>query len=131
MRIQLLLLLVAALPCAGCIGTLATRIMTKDAEEGAEAEDGDGSFIGAYPYASAAADIRVIQDAFDMTSHGATGEGVTERSSGVGCGVIGIIVGVGSIPLDLVIDTVLLPADLIGWSFGLEKTWWPKGKSWS
>lgn len=79
--------------CSGC-GTLFTRC-------------GDnGNVIGKYPYSAVGKDIDMIASV----------------ESGVGYTILLIAPsGLISLPIDIVVDTVLLPADLIAWPFGLSK----------
>ena len=67
----------------------------------------NGSFAGAYPYSAVGTDVvlaKYISGNDDI--------------HGFGYGAMGII----SIPLDVLIDTALLPFDLIAWPFGFKKS---------
>ena len=78
-----------------CMGTGFTRLQ-------------DGSFAGKYPYSAVGADAVMVKEAFGRpVDHGG------------GFALVGII----SFPLDIVLDTILLPVDLIAWPFGFEKSW--------
>lgn len=72
--------------------------------------------VGAYPFAAVWTDGimighmfsgRVALPSFDMS------------------GVESALLGVVSLPIDLVLDTVLLPADLVGWAFGARRNMEP------
>lgn len=67
-----------------------------------------GDFLGAPPGAAVATDVLLMVMAVD---DGGTTDAVAA----------GFAAGLLSLPFDLVVDVVLLPADLIGWAFGLEK----------
>lgn len=85
----------ACLSMSGCVGTILSR--TPDGNENV-------SFLGAYPYAGVVIDFRLAS----LTRSGQLGDF---------SGPLPLI----SIPLDIVIDTVLLPGDLIAWPFGYRK----------
>ncbi|HEY9049939.1 MAG TPA: YceK/YidQ family lipoprotein [Gammaproteobacteria bacterium] len=80
---------------SGCFGTYNTRIMDHNQAK-------DTSWAGKYPYQAVALDV----DAAANPRHG---------------GAIVTIISIISIPLDLVVDTILLPVDLIMWPLGFEK----------
>ena len=79
----------------GCLGTIGTRT------------GGDG--VGKYPYMAVAADVAFPIHYFN------------EPNESWGSITAAAIVGIISIPLDFVIDTVLLPVDLIAWPLGGKK----------
>lgn len=91
------LLILAASSVSAC-GTMTTRSPARP--------------IGSYPFGALYVDgimigqmfqERVVFPSFDM--------------SGVEIALWGIV----SLPVDLVLDAVFLPADLVGWAFGAEK----------
>ena len=76
---------------SGCVGTIITRA------------DGEGSnIIGAYPYQAVYSDCVVVAN---------------PRDGGWRFSVFGVL----SVPLDIVIDSVMLPFDLVAWPMGLHK----------
>lgn len=79
----------------GCFGTYATRFMANDRSK-------DTSWVGKYPYQSIASD-------FNTAAHPRHG------------GAVITMISIVSIPFDLVVDTILLPVDLILWPMGLKK----------
>jgi hypothetical protein len=78
----------------GC-GTAGTRVLC------------DRSF-GAYPYQGVAIDFTLIPASSDQPGH--------PTEEGINCAT-----AILSIPLDLVVDTVLLPVDLVYWGQGKHK----------
>ena len=78
----------------GACGTIATR----------------GSVpVGAYPFASVEFDVVLIGALFDSSVEKST------RDRDAGAGLL-------SLPVDLAIDAVLLPIDLVAWIFGARKS---------
>ena len=59
-----------------------------------------GSSVGAYPYQAVAYDFKEAHDDFDFNS---------------------VLVLLCFLPLDVTVDTILLPVDLIAWPFGKKK----------
>ena len=92
---KIFLLIIMLLFLQSCMGTAFTRF-------------NEGSFAGAYPYSAVAADVVIAKEAIGRPS-----------DHGGGFATISII----SIPLDLVLDTVLFPVDLVTWPFGYKKSW--------
>lgn len=78
----------------GCAGTMHSRV------------NDDGAFFGKPVYAAVAEDYRVT---FYGVGHGASWLGHYNMLKPF------------SLPLDLLFDTVFLPADLIAWSMGYSK----------
>ena len=77
---------------SGCAGTIVTRF-------GGSVND---PHFGAYPYQAPVIDLKLM---------GAGGK----------LGLFEFEVGILSLPLDIAIDTVFLPVDLIMWTFGCKK----------
>lgn len=71
--------------------------------------------IGAYPGEAIVFDFAWMASPFRGDSADAGG-GETD-------GATKFVLGFVSLPFDLVFDVVLLPADLIGWVFGLRREW--------
>jgi hypothetical protein len=90
----------------GCMGTYMTRI-----------EPINGSFCGKSPYESLAA------DGFLVSHIGGGRDTSTNGSYDNGMGAFAWF-GLFSIPVDFVVDTVLLPIDLIAWPLGYKKGEW-------
>ncbi len=94
MRTIVLLLMVLVL--GGCTGTQLTRTsVPMDL-----AKPQDGCFFGGYPFQAVVVDYRIEADS--------SGEGNS-------------YVILGSLAIDLVVDLVLSPIDLVAWAFGCEK----------
>lgn len=88
--------LLAAVLLSGCTGTMLTRT---DAEMPLAAT-GSYDAVGGYPFQAVAVDYRL-----------------EERSGGEGDSYNVFL----SLAVDLVVDVVLLPVDLVAWAFGCEK----------
>ena len=105
MKYKFIFIIIASIILQGCIGTVTTRVSGD--------EKLNHHFIGKYPYKAIAVDGSLIgmvgQDAGMCSNHG--------YGYGIGFGLLGLF----SIPLDLCVDTVLLPADIIGWINGWDK----------
>jgi uncharacterized protein YceK len=71
--------------------------------------------IGAYPGEAITFDFALMASPFRGDAPDA-GSGETD-------GATNFVLGFVSLPFDLVFDVVLLPADLIGWLFGLRREW--------
>lgn len=73
-----------------------------------------GDVFGYYPYEALVADARLIGYGlgFDIEIQG-HGDRMT-ADDGIGGGLI-------SLPIDLVLDTIALPIDLVAWAFGCDK----------
>lgn len=91
-----------------CCGTMMTR------------ERGDR--FGAYPFAAVASDLIWMSR---------IGEGLQENPrvpalllNGPGLFVSGLL----SLPIDLLLDSTMLPFDLVGWAMGGRKDWCPPAK---
>ncbi|MFY9342373.1 MAG: hypothetical protein WAT39_07780 [Planctomycetota bacterium] len=78
---------------SGC-GTLVTRT--------------SAPVVGAWPFEGAACDVALVAHAF-------TAESQADRETN-------FLIGLLSLPIDLVIDAALAPVDLIAWLFGAHKT---------
>jgi uncharacterized protein YceK len=97
--------------CSGC-GTLVSRCGNRP--------------FGAYPYRAVQWDVEmgagVCRESHDMFLNNPG-----ERTSCISVGGFallssaGVVVAVGSSALDLILDTLFLPADLAFWSFGVRK----------
>lgn len=98
-------LVLLAIPQASC-GTLVTRGWR------------DKDFVGAYPLSGAATDAVMIAHLF-----GPRVQFPSFDMSGPEFALVGLL----SLPFDLVFDVILLPADLVGWACTCEKTW---GRGW-
>jgi len=94
------LLLAAVLP--GC-GTLFGRTRA--------------DYIGAYPGQAIVFDVWAMSSLFQGKDPERPHDDLERRREGE----MNFVGGLLSLPFDVVIDVVLLPADLIGWLFGLEK----------
>jgi len=81
---------------SGCFGTGVTRIM------------GESDCAGAYPGQAVAFDVRAFTSAWE---EGHAGEGVVMP-----------VFAIFSLPVDIAVDVVLSPLDLILWPLGFEKT---------
>ena len=92
-----LIFVVAAISVSAC-GTLTTRRPVRP--------------VGAYPFAALWTDGLMIGQMFN----GPVAFGSFEMS-----GVEVALWGVVSLPVDLVVDAVFLPVDLVGWAFGARK----------
>lgn len=88
---------------AGACGTLATR-----------QEPPYGQPFGAYPMAAIGYDFVMMARAF--------GPG-TELWGGQIGGPVLMVVGLASLPIDAVMDVILLPVDIVMWVSGKEKKW--------
>ena len=98
-RVAALLLSSAAL--TGCDGTMYSR--------------GQGPYaVGKYPFHAFATDIWFMSQV--------SGPGKAEIGM-EGTGSTIFFWGLVSLPFDTVLDTVLLPVDLVAWAFGASKTW--------
>jgi hypothetical protein len=82
----------------GCLGTGATRF-------------DNGSFVGKYPYSGTASDIVIIGKSFS-----------SEKNRTVSPALV-FFLGILSFPVDIIVDSILFPADLIAWPIGYEKDW--------
>ena len=90
--------LVCLLLLSGCIGTGTTRQY---------GDDGRRPF-GSYPFAGVVVDCELVgmqRNPNDMT----------------GLSTLAPVIGIISLPVDIVIDAVLAPLDLIAWPFGWRK----------
>jgi uncharacterized protein YceK len=92
---KLLLQITMMLLLQSCIGTASTRFQ-------------NDSFVGAYPYSAVGTDLVLFGENLGKPAH---------------LGGFIALPSLISIPLDLVVDSILLPIDLITWPFGLRKTW--------
>jgi hypothetical protein len=86
----------------GCMGTLTTRVYKHN--------DVEPDFVGAYPFSGLANDVKHVIKG-NGENHVPVPDGFTRMVSFL------------SIPFDIVVDAILLPADLIAWPFGLKKGW--------
>lgn len=89
---------------SGCIGTIGTR---------SSSDRSPGAFAGKYPYEAVGADIAIAGKM--------PGGGGAPGSPLAGLDFFAAMCGIFSIPCDLCFDTILLPADLVGWSCGYER----------
>jgi uncharacterized protein YceK len=90
-----LMLACGCLGLTGCVGTFSTRA------------NGVGDWAGAYPGMAVAADVCLM------------GQGASELPSDLGRDVLAL--AIISTPIDLALDTALLPVDLLLWPFGFSK----------
>ncbi len=88
---------------SGCIGTFGTR--TNNWGQGKKP-------IGSYPFKAVSEDLRMTYVLTDSDS----------GNDYSGIHIIGPIALMFSLPLDLAIDIVLTPLDLIAWPFGWKKS---------
>jgi hypothetical protein len=99
-----------------------TRVGWTEKGDGGEAVR-SGSFVGWYPYAAPVTDINQIGDLVGMVID-AFDKGASSDNRAMGCcAPVAIPFVLISIPIDVALDTLLLPIDLVAWSFGLEKTY--------
>lgn len=70
----------------------------------------DNDIVGRYPGEAVLMDVALIVG---------SGDHISER-----------VAGIFSLIPDIALDTILLPADLIGWPFGLRKSAWFNRKGW-
>lgn len=95
------LILASASGSVGCLGTGTSRIPSYNRP--------DESWFGSYPYRAVVDDVEIIAW---------SGGSIPDSPA---WGSVGILAGIVSIPFDLVVDTVLLPVDAIGWICGKKK----------
>lgn len=94
-------IVVSASGLAGCLGTGTSRIPSYNHP--------DESWFGSYPYRAVVDDVEIV----------AWSGGSIPDSPALGS--IGVLAGIVSIPFDIVVDTVLLPVDTVGWICGKKK----------
>lgn len=95
---------VLAIGLSGCAGTIATRINQK-------------SFAGAYPYSSMKNDWELATIGFTDKIQKSTNAYMPPPAAITVCTILGVL----SVPLDLALDTVFLPVDLVCWPLGFSK----------
>ena len=86
----------------GCFGTLSTRVDNKVGE----------SWAGSYPLTAPVSDVLIIHDMW------ANGLGLCSNRE---AGILLSIFPIASIPIDLGVDLILLPVDLVCWPLGMKK----------
>lgn len=95
-----LLCFIMLLVFSGCMGTIFTRVQRPNP---------DKSWTGAYPFQAIALDC---YGSYQMIQTG----GSDKVSPGLGVTILLL-----SLPIDIVVDAVLLPVDLVAWPMGFEK----------
>ena len=90
------LIIISCMCLSGCFGTFGTRT--------------GNQCVGEYPYKA------IVLNVGGITEYAGNNNG-----SGFGSNFLMITICVLSLPIDIAIDTVLLPVDLISWPFGMKK----------
>lgn len=116
-RFVRLLLGLAALSSAGCMGTVTTRI---DRDDGCPAMNPEPSGFGGWPYEAVWVDFgwgngRIPYRA-DPSFSQSLADAVMEPYYRM------------SVPVDAVLDTVLLPVDVVAWCCGCRKVQFASGR---
>ena len=93
---RLIAVLVCSLSVAGCAGTM----MTRSHQPMDHAATGEHSMFGGYPFQAVVVDYRIEE------------QHLNEGNS---------YVVLGSLAIDLAVDTVLAPIDLVAWAFVCRK----------
>lgn len=118
---RLIALMIVA--CLGGCGTFMTRIFTTESSQGTDAKGQHSDFVGAYPYSAVGGDVALLMEGIDGRGPSPDPASTTDRQDQIACCVISAFLAILSLPIDLAVDTVLLPADLVAWPFGWRRGW--------
>ena len=102
MKFFIIPILISIFTLTGCIGTVSTRVDNKE----------DESWAGSYPLTAPVSNVLIIHD---MWSNGL---GLCSNRE---AGIVLSIFPIASIPIDICVDVILLPVDLVCWPLGMKK----------